>query len=264
MIIYLTVIASLVGDTTTLGSTESDAAVRVEEGLSSGDWRRRCREAGIAIADAERPPSRQARRRPTTEEMYHCSPDELFTEADRQTRGAKRAMPARAPSVDELVTKALTGGDGIDIAPVDATALRVERAESDTLVAAETKRNAVTHGQRFRAGMEETLAGRMVASLSEQHQEVDPSFMRKYRDNWQEIERFASNDEEVELLRGAMSDSHLAAIKQGIRAARDREHVITSSDMGAAVRLGTNAVTLLPALLLLAGCGVLRGRRGKS
>ena len=57
------------------------------------------------------------------DELFHSTPDELFT-------GSRRPLPRErtpaGPTKKERITAALTGGDGINIAPIDDTAANTD------------------------------------------------------------------------------------------------------------------------------------------
>lgn len=185
------------------------------------------------------------------EEVRRSRPDELFS-------GSRRPLdPVRAPrslSVQEQVTKALTGGDGINIAPTDERpADENQRAQTATWEAEAKRKNGYTSWDHLKAGFEETLGARMIKAVTDGHSEFDPQFMQHYKDNWQGIEIFAKTSEEAEMLREATSQRHLDKIKADIIEGRVRDEVVDSSGHGWILRLITNALTLLPLLVVMAG-----------
>ncbi len=188
------------------------------------------------------------------DELFHSTPDELFTGSRRGVGPAPRA--AKLPTKKEIVTDALTGGDGINIGPVDDTAVQTEKVQEAELVAEKKETDSFTSWDRFEAGMDETLIGVIVKNLSEQDQEFDPSFMRTYRKDWKNIESFATNEEEVSYLREATSQQHLDAIKLDIEDDRLRARKIASAASPTGLMIGTG---ILDPVGWVAGLGVGKG-----
>lgn len=156
------------------------------------------------------------------------------------------------PSQSELVRNALTGGDGVSFGPkVDLTAANPDAELVAREVAAETAKQAVTGWDSFKAAYSENLVVKMVYAIGASSAEYDPKFMERYRKDWQGIEAFAQDDDEVGALREATSDAHLSHIKEEILTTRENTKLIEASRSPTVLRLGVNATLLLPFLFLL-------------
>lgn len=220
--------------------------------VTDEQWRIRCREFGRARAEAMLQASGRPRITvPTFDEAYHCTPGELYGPVEDALWMQERAKPPKVLRVDERVREALVGPDGIHFAPIDLTPLDTSAARYAAAVAEETTKRSVGHWNRFKAGMTESFVGQFSAHVGDAQPTYDPEFMRFYQDNWQDIESFAKSDGEVSLLREAVSAKHLNSIKGRIIENRQRKRIIDSSDMGWAVIAGSNALTLLPLVLLM-------------
>lgn len=193
---------------------------------------------------------------PTVDQMLHSTPDEIFATAAKQTVEAKRASISN--SVPEMVNAAITQG-ARPLAPMDETAVRTEAIGAAADIQAQKQKQSYTFWDRFKAGMEETLAAAVIRSIGQEARDYDPAYPEFFRKNRDSVMGFAQTDDETNQLFEATSQQHLSQIQTRIMADRVRAKVINSSDMGTAVRLGTNALTFLPmaALLLIA----VRGRR---
>jgi hypothetical protein len=70
---------------------------------------------------------------PTVDELVHGTPDELFGGVEARQRQAARRGPPKSPSVDDIVRRGLTGGDGtIEMAPLDDTPTNERRSPAST------------------------------------------------------------------------------------------------------------------------------------
>ncbi|MAM38499.1 MAG: hypothetical protein CL949_08340, partial [Erythrobacter sp.] len=191
---------------------------------------------------------------PTVAEMLGSTPGAMFGEIEDELREIKRTPPPKAPSVSDMIRDKLT--DGLQLAPVDLDPVQAEIGMHDAAAAEEKERQAVTHWQRFEAGMQETLLGELIDALDSQSYAEDPEFSSYYLQNWKQIEEYAQNDNEVSMIRGARSFDDLAQIEREIEEQRERKRVIGTSSSPTALMIGTG---LLDPVGWLAGAAVGKG-----
>lgn len=179
---------------------------------------------------------------PSVNDMLTKTPGELFSGVDAQQKQAQRTKPAKTPSVNDMVTTSLTGGDGINIGPLNrqgaATDVQAEAAD----VATKAEADSFTFSDRFEAGMGDWLGTHLIDAISSNHGEYDPAFMETYKQNWKTIEGFAENDDEVAQLREANNIQDLTHIQNRIGEDRERNKVLDSSGNGTAWRLGMGVI----------------------
>lgn len=171
------------------------------------------------------------------DELIHSTPDELFAEGRRPLR-PERAP--KGPDKKERVFDILTGGKGLSPTPErDMTGVHLERQLEQDQQIDEAGRRSHTFVDRAAAAINETwIIPQMIDALRDDEGDFDPAFMREYRNNWQTIEAFAQNDDEVDQLREATNGRHLELIKERIVERRENNRVIDSNDTGLAFRLG--------------------------
>ncbi len=191
---------------------------------------------------------------PSVSEMLGATPEEMFGEVADELREIKREPAPPRISVSDMVKQNLSLG--ITLAPVDMAPVGRELEMHDAAAAEEAERQAVTHWQRFEAGMQETLLGELIDALDDRSFDEDPEFNRQYLQNWRQIESFAQNDREVAMIREARSAEELADIQQKIEEDREREKIIGTASSPTALLIGTG---LLDPVGWAAGFGVGKG-----
>lgn len=174
---------------------------------------------------------------PSVEQMLGSTPGAAFNGISEELREIKRAPKPTLPTVSEMTRQKLT--EGLTFTPVDMAPTGEEITQRAAAEAEQVEAEAVTHWDRFRAGMEETLLGEMIEALDRQSFEDDPEFNRTYLQNWQQIEGFAQNDREVSMIREATSAEHLADIQRQIEEERERERIIGTAASPTALLIGT-------------------------
>lgn len=127
LLIFLALAASTVADQSPISRGAVEATAVVEEG-------------GNRVT---RP------KKPTIDEMIYSTPDKMFAGVEEAQRAAMRATPPTGPSVNEMVTKALTGGDGvIQMAPMDERAVNAEAGMEQAAVAAFKEKTQIEEAKR--------------------------------------------------------------------------------------------------------------------
>jgi len=192
---------------------------------------------------------------PTMDQMLHSTPDEVFGATDAALHRAALAKPPKTPSVDDMVRKALIGGDGmIHTAENDATPLFTAENASQAQGQADWERRLkYTDWDRVKAAMRQTIAAQVYAAINDQHNDFDPAFMARHMGHWEDVEAFAKDDAELADIRKATSDEGLRHIQAQIIVQRQQNDVIDSTGNGTSMRVAANTATILPVLLLLAG-----------
>lgn len=101
-------------------------------------------EPAVASSPAPRPTA------PSIDDMLTKTPGEMFEETEAAQRAYARAKPPKSPSVDEMVTAGLTGGDGINIAPINTASASTDRQNEARDIAAYKQEQERTRHERPR------------------------------------------------------------------------------------------------------------------
>ena len=146
----------------------------------------------------------------------------------------------------------------IPVIPPDSRPAHADDAQVRAWANEEAGKRSYRASDRITAGLADSLLGRFIEDMGQTDPGYDSAWMAEHRGKWSEVESFGQDQQEVDLIREATSQKHLAMIQTEILARRQRDKIIDSSDMGWAVRLGTTALFVLPFML---GIAVWRRRR---
>ena len=136
--------------------------------------------------------------------------------------------------------------------PPDSRPAHADDAQVRAWANEEADKRSYRASDRITAGLADSLLGRFITDVGQTDPGYDSAWMAEHRGKWSEVESFGQDQQEVDLIREATSQKQLSMIQTEILERRQRNKIIDSSDMGWAVRLGSNAIPVLPLMLGIA------------
>lgn len=170
------------------------------------------------------------------EELQHTAPADV---GSRKPLGPKPSGQ-KTPSVAQIITGGNIIAPGREDARPDTTQIDQINAEA---VAETSSLASVTFGDRLEAAMDKNFITNMVIrGLSRDTHEGDPEWHKKYLQDQDAIEKFAQNQDELDLLRSSRAQrsfDDFMDVQTEIEQARERDRIIGSSGHAFTWELGT-------------------------